>query len=165
MSAFDARSATEVNIPQWSPVWVGDVFSEMIVRLNALYSPTRQIETLEGCRNRRARQIENARAEVNAKLFPTRQIETLEGCRNGRARQIENARAEVNAKRIRHKLSAQIPTKKGSKIEVKMTGRNARVHEVQNNKFLFQRIFTIKLDRLKTLEAQQVQSFEIRFKS
>ena len=55
MSAFDARSATEVNIPQWSPVWVSEDFSKsMIVRLNALYSPTRQNETLEGREDRRA---------------------------------------------------------------------------------------------------------------
>ena len=163
MSAFDARSATEVNIPQWSPIWVSEDFSKStIVRLNASHSPTRQNETLEGCRNGRARQIERARAQVceNAQLCCRNK---LEGCRNGRASQIERARAEVNAKRIRHKLSAQIPTKKGSKIEVKMTGRNARAHEVQNNKFLFHRIFTIKLARLKELEAQQVQSFEIRF--
>ena len=133
MSAFDARSATEVNIPQWSPFWVSEDVSKLtIVRLNASHSPTRQNETLEGCRNRRARQIDRAWAEVNAKCPPCCRNK-LEGFRNGRARQIERARAEVNAKRIRHKLSAQIPTKKGSKIEVKMTGRNARAHEVQNN--------------------------------
>ena len=51
-------------------------------------------------------------------------------------------------------MSAQIPTKKGSKIEVKMTGRKARA-EVNAK----QTVFMIKLDRLKSLEVQ----IEIKF--
>ena len=90
MSAFDARSATEVNIPQWSPVWVSEDFSKsMIVRLNALYSPTRQNETLEGrSKDRRARQIEmssGSRCEI-----PNVVVETSwKVSKDGRARQIE----------------------------------------------------------------------------
>ena len=53
MSAFDARSAMEVNIPQWSPIWFSEEwFWSTIVRLIALHFPTRQITMLEGRRDR-----------------------------------------------------------------------------------------------------------------
>ena len=146
MSAFHAnKSALRViELCLWLSIWFGAkcgmrvtfVFWTMIIRWNQLHSasqfPTRQNETLEGCRNGRASQIERAWAQVceNAQLCCRNK---LEGCRNGRASQIERARAEVNAKPISHKLSAQIPTKKGLKIKVTMTGRKARAHKVQNN--------------------------------
>ena len=42
---------------------------DRLTRLASEHSPTRQNEMLEGCRNGRARQIENARAEMrNAQL-------------------------------------------------------------------------------------------------
>ena len=120
MSAFHAnKSALRVlELCLWLSIWFGAkysmrvtfVFWTMIIRWKQVYSalefPTRQNETLEGCRNGRSRQIENAWAEVNAK-YQTCCRNKLEGCRNRRARQIENSWAEVNAKPINHKLSAQ----------------------------------------------------------
>ena len=100
-------------------------------RLPSALHPTRQIETLE--ENGRASQIERARAQFKVQNTQLVRLKTLED--DGLAR-LKELGHKVSAKPISHKLSAQIPTKRGLKIEVKMTGRNARAQfKVRNNKF------------------------------
>ena len=89
MSAFDARSAMEVNIPQWSQIWFSEDFIRLtIICLNVSYSPTRQIEMLEGHKGKRTEILGNKQARKNTiaceQTSPTRQIEMLEGRRDRR---------------------------------------------------------------------------------
>ena len=85
MSAFYARSATEVNIPQWSPIWFSkEWFGSTIVcwMQNPVYFPSvRKIaRRLEGRRNKRIDRLEfrACRMQIDGKQIQV--IECKEDC-------------------------------------------------------------------------------------
>ena len=86
MSAFDARSATEVNIPRWSLIWLGkEWFGSTVVYWvqNSVYFPSvRKIaRCLEGRRDKRIDrlQLRACRMQIDGKQIQV--IECKEDCK------------------------------------------------------------------------------------